>query len=98
MTVWAERSTGSTSWAERSASPAPDQTAFYPKDLGNGRFSMDAAYSGLRFKNLGDNRVGLDPTGTYVGVEDSGRFSLAFFSTSWLERTAGVTSWTERTP
>ena len=95
-----------TTWTERV--PGVALVPFFPRGIGNGRFVVGLTDVGLRFKDLGSGRFGLDPTGLYVGVADSGRFSIALLtslwtertpgSTVWLERSAGSTVWTERTP
>ena len=85
-----------TTWIERT--PGAVQVPYFPRGIGSGRFDVDLTDVGLRFKDLGSGRVGLDPTGLYVGVSNSsGRFFIGLLSGIWTERTAGATSWSERT-
>ena len=89
-----------TTWTERSI-PFGD-IPYYPSDLGNGRFTLDDSFTGLRFRDLGNGRCDILPSGLYAGqatssAEDRFKIVLVDSILGWTERSAGSTSWTERT-
>ena len=84
-----------TTWTERT--PGAVQVPYFPRGIGDGRFTVSLTDVGLRFKDLGNGRFGLDSTGLYVGIANSGRFSLGLLTSFWTERSPGLTSCSERT-